>query len=230
VAAWGVQIVAVSLAVRHHLAAHTSIKAIRFITNYLLPPPKRAVLAHLGIPLATGETVKDEDRVPIVRKAEVDVSLMPLITLFSMLAGIVLHVRNPQCRFWSNILSGKHPSLVRCPLVITSPSGSKKRGVARGSLRLSDNLSSCNSTSLNTYIPVTSFLVHRRPFWVSHIPPPYPHLCWRLLRLDSYGSDAYNTIVAFHDAERSWNIESLLKLPEGTQPKSLLVNFLRAKL
>ena len=70
----GVQIVAVSLAVRHHLAAHTSIKAIRFITNYLLPPPKRAVLAHLGIPLATGETVKDEDRVPIVRKAEVDVS------------------------------------------------------------------------------------------------------------------------------------------------------------
>jgi primary-amine oxidase len=70
----GVQIVAVSLAVRHHLAAHTSIKAVRFITNYLLPPPKRAVLAHLGIPLATGETVKDEDRVPIVRKAEVDVS------------------------------------------------------------------------------------------------------------------------------------------------------------
>ena len=70
----GIQIVAVSLAVRHHLAAHTSIKAIRFITNYLLPPPKRAVLAYLGIPLATGKTVKDEDRVPIVRKAEVDVS------------------------------------------------------------------------------------------------------------------------------------------------------------
>ncbi|KAH9984351.1 copper amine oxidase [Russula vinacea] len=55
------EIGAVSLAVRHHLAAHTSVKAIRFITNYLLPPPKRAVLAHL-----------DEDRVPIVRKAEVD--------------------------------------------------------------------------------------------------------------------------------------------------------------
>jgi hypothetical protein len=120
----GVQIVAVSLAVRHHLAAHTSIKAIRFITNYLLPPPKRAVLAHLGIPLATGETVKDEDRVPIVRKAEVDVSL---ITLFSMLVETVLHVRNPQSRFWSNVLSGTRPSapLVRRPLVITSPSGSK---------------------------------------------------------------------------------------------------------
>ncbi|KAI0272227.1 copper amine oxidase [Russula aff. rugulosa BPL654] len=104
------EIVAVSLAVRHHLAAHTSIKAIRFITNYLLPPPKRAVLAHLGIPLATGETVKKEDCVPIVRKAEVDT-------------------------------------------------------------------------------------------------------------LDSYGSDAYNAIVTFHGAEGSWNIESLLKLPEGTQPQ-----------
>ncbi|KAI0299979.1 peroxisomal copper amine oxidase [Multifurca ochricompacta] len=66
------EISAVSLAVRHHLAANTSVKAVRFLTNYLLPPPKRAVLAHLGIPLATGETVKEEDRVPIVRKAEVD--------------------------------------------------------------------------------------------------------------------------------------------------------------
>jgi hypothetical protein len=60
--------------VRHHIAAHTSVKAVRFLANYLFPPPKRAVLAHLGIPLATGETVKDEDRVPIIRKAEVDVS------------------------------------------------------------------------------------------------------------------------------------------------------------
>ena len=69
-----VQIAAVSLSVRHHLAAHTSVKAVRFITNYLLPPPKRAVLAYLGIPLVTAELVKDEDRIPIVRKAEVDVS------------------------------------------------------------------------------------------------------------------------------------------------------------
>lgn len=106
----GVQIVAVSLAVRRHLAAHTSIKAIRFITNYLLPPPKRAVLAHLGIPLATGETVKEEDRVPIVRKAEVDVSRASYMTLFLMLAGTVLHVRNPQSRFWSNVLSGTRPA------------------------------------------------------------------------------------------------------------------------
>ncbi|KAI0263644.1 copper amine oxidase [Gloeopeniophorella convolvens] len=49
-----------------------AVSAVRFLTNYLLPPPKRAVLAHLGIPLATGEPVRDADRVPIVRKAEVD--------------------------------------------------------------------------------------------------------------------------------------------------------------
>jgi primary-amine oxidase len=70
----GTQILAVSLTVRRHLEEHTSVRAVRFLTNYLLPPPKRSVLAHLGIPLATGETVKDEDRIPIVRKAEVDVS------------------------------------------------------------------------------------------------------------------------------------------------------------
>jgi hypothetical protein len=113
----GAQIVAVSLAVRHHLAS-TSIKAIRFITNYLLPPPKRAVLAHLGIPLATGETVKDEDRVPIVRKAEVDVSRASYNLFFSMLAGIVLPVRDPQSRFWSNVLKRNAPA----PLSPTFPS------------------------------------------------------------------------------------------------------------
>lgn len=72
-----------SLAVRHHLAEHTPVKAVRFITNYLLPPPKRAVLAHLGIPLATGEPAKDEDRIPIVRKAEVDVSGICWLTVCS---------------------------------------------------------------------------------------------------------------------------------------------------
>ncbi|KAI0313101.1 copper amine oxidase [Amylostereum chailletii] len=66
------EIVTVSLAVRQYIAEHTPVKAVRFITNYLLPPPKRAVLAHLGIPLAPGEEVKKEDKVPIVRKAEVD--------------------------------------------------------------------------------------------------------------------------------------------------------------
>ena len=88
---------------RHHLAARTSIKAIRFITNYLLPPPKRAVLAHLGIPLATGETVKDEDRVPIVRKAEVDVSRAFYNSPFDACGNSV--TRNPQSRFWSDVPS-----------------------------------------------------------------------------------------------------------------------------
>lgn len=45
----------------------------------------------------------------------------------------------------------------------------------------------------------------------------YLRLCWHPLK--SYGSDAYNAIVTLHDAEGSWNIESILKLPEGTQPQ-----------
>jgi len=64
------EIVGVSLAVRKYTAANTPIKAIRFITTYLLPPPKKDVLAFLGIPLSTGA---EPEPVPIiVRKAEVD--------------------------------------------------------------------------------------------------------------------------------------------------------------
>jgi primary-amine oxidase len=33
------------------------------------------------------------------------------------------------------------------------------------------------------------------------------------------GSDAYNTCVVFNSVEGTWNVESLLKLPEGTQPQ-----------
>lgn len=68
------QIVAVSLSIRRYTAEKTDIKAIRFITSYLLPPPKKAVLAFLGIPLQTGQ--EPEPPVEIVRKAEVDVSSM----------------------------------------------------------------------------------------------------------------------------------------------------------
>ncbi|KAE9395556.1 peroxisomal copper amine oxidase [Gymnopus androsaceus JB14] len=67
------EIVAVTLTVRHHItskAEFESIKAIKFITTYLLPPPKKAVLAYLGIPLAPGE--KAEPPAKIVRRAEVD--------------------------------------------------------------------------------------------------------------------------------------------------------------
>lgn len=37
--------------------------------------------------------------------------------------------------------------------------------------------------------------------------------------MDSYGSYAYNAIVTVHTTEGSWNVESFLKLPEGTQPQ-----------
>ncbi|KAK7464255.1 peroxisomal copper amine oxidase [Stygiomarasmius scandens] len=64
------EISAVSLAVRHHVAANEAIKAVRFITCYLVPPPKRAVLAYLGIPIEPGK--EPEPKVDIVRRAEVD--------------------------------------------------------------------------------------------------------------------------------------------------------------
>ena len=57
---------------RRYVVEKTDVKAVRFITSSLLPPPKRAVLAYLGIPLETG--AQPEPAVPIVRKAEVDVS------------------------------------------------------------------------------------------------------------------------------------------------------------
>ncbi|TCD61981.1 hypothetical protein EIP91_007645 [Steccherinum ochraceum] len=64
------EIVAVSFSVRNYTAAYTEIKAIRFITTYLLPPPKKDVLAYLRIPLSTGA---EPGPVPtIVRKAEAD--------------------------------------------------------------------------------------------------------------------------------------------------------------
>lgn len=64
------EIVAASLAIRHYVAEHTNAKAIKFITLYLLPPPKKAVLAFLGIPLSPES--KPESPVPIIRKAEAD--------------------------------------------------------------------------------------------------------------------------------------------------------------
>ncbi|KAJ6590020.1 copper amine oxidase [Mycena vulgaris] len=65
------EITAASLAVRKHIATETDVKAIKFITCYLLPPPKKAVLAYLGIPLAPG--AKPEAPGLITRKAEADI-------------------------------------------------------------------------------------------------------------------------------------------------------------
>ena len=77
-----------SRSVRRHVAEKTDIKAVRFITNYLLPPPKKAVLAFLGIPLLTGEP--PEAPTEIVRQAEVDVRTHALETLISKLKRRVL--------------------------------------------------------------------------------------------------------------------------------------------
>ena len=58
---------------RAYAVANTEVKALRFITSALLPPPKRDVLAYLGIPLETGKAPGPAPT--IVRKSEVDVSL-----------------------------------------------------------------------------------------------------------------------------------------------------------
>ena len=67
------QIIAASRVVQLYAAEKLSIKALRFIVCNLLPPPKKQVLAYLGIPLITGQ---DPDAHPgeLPRKAEVDVS------------------------------------------------------------------------------------------------------------------------------------------------------------
>ena len=84
------QIVAVSHSVRRYVAEKTDMKAIRFITSYLLPPPKKAVLAFLGIPLQSGE--KPEPVSEIVRKAEADVSQPSL----SCSSALISHVFDTQ--------------------------------------------------------------------------------------------------------------------------------------
>ena len=61
-----------SLCVRQYIASETPVKAVKFITCYLLPPPKKAVLAALGIALTPGG--KPEAHKEIIRKAEADVS------------------------------------------------------------------------------------------------------------------------------------------------------------
>lgn len=67
------QIVTASRAVQLYAAEKLSIKALRFAVCSLLPPPKKQVLAYLGIPLVTGrEPEVHPGELP--RKAEVDVS------------------------------------------------------------------------------------------------------------------------------------------------------------
>ncbi|KAG6830086.1 hypothetical protein H0H92_002258 [Tricholoma furcatifolium] len=64
------EIAQASLAIRHYFAEKTEVKTIKFVTLYLLPPPKKVVLAHLGIPTSPG--AKPEEATPIIRQAEAD--------------------------------------------------------------------------------------------------------------------------------------------------------------
>ncbi|KIO07028.1 hypothetical protein M404DRAFT_14957 [Pisolithus tinctorius Marx 270] len=64
------EINAVTLTIRRYTAEHTDIKAVDFNNCALLPPPKRAVLAALGIPTTPGG--KPETPSKIIRKAESD--------------------------------------------------------------------------------------------------------------------------------------------------------------
>lgn len=73
-----IQIAAASLSIREYIARKTDVKAIKFITLYLLPPHKKVVLAHLGIPLSPG--AKPEAPTPIIRRAEADVRIHLLYT------------------------------------------------------------------------------------------------------------------------------------------------------
>jgi len=70
------QIVAASRAAQLYAAEKLSIKALRFILCSLLLPPKRQVLAYLGIPLATGQEPEAHPG-ELPRKAEVDVRTLP---------------------------------------------------------------------------------------------------------------------------------------------------------
>ncbi|KAA1470912.1 peroxisomal copper amine oxidase [Dentipellis sp. KUC8613] len=97
------EILAVSLAVRRYIAEKTSINAIRFITNYLLPPPKRDVLAYLGIPLATGEKPQEPQGL-LIRKSEVD---FVDVVEGSAYNGIV--ALNPETKVWEVEVLNKLP-------------------------------------------------------------------------------------------------------------------------
>lgn len=52
---------------------HKDIKAIKFITCSTANPPKRDVLAYLGIPLVTGEKSEISTK-RIIRRGDIDVS------------------------------------------------------------------------------------------------------------------------------------------------------------
>ncbi|KAI6164518.1 copper amine oxidase [Pisolithus thermaeus] len=73
---------AVTLTIRRYTAEHTDIRAVNFNNCALLPPPKRAVLAALGIPISPGG--KPETPGKDIRKAVSD--------FFDVLNGVAYNV------------------------------------------------------------------------------------------------------------------------------------------
>ncbi len=66
------EISAVSLIVRSHFAARTSVKAIKFCSSLLIPPVKAAVLYALGLPLPRDCKLNDRKALQLLtRRAEV---------------------------------------------------------------------------------------------------------------------------------------------------------------
>lgn len=66
------EIAAVSLIVRSHFAARTSVKAIKFVSSLLIPPVKAAVLYALGLPLPRGTQLDNRSALKLLnRRAEV---------------------------------------------------------------------------------------------------------------------------------------------------------------
>ncbi|KAI5116906.1 hypothetical protein M0805_000801 [Coniferiporia weirii] len=65
------ELAAVSLAARAYVAENTPVKALKFITSNMIPPPKKDVLAFLRIPLKTGEQPGNAPPV-LIRRAESD--------------------------------------------------------------------------------------------------------------------------------------------------------------
>ncbi|XP_006453965.1 hypothetical protein AGABI2DRAFT_196562 [Agaricus bisporus var. bisporus H97] len=115
------ELTTVTYSVRQYIATKTPIKAVKFIQCNLLPPPKRAVLAYLGIPLEPG--AKPEERVPITRKAEAD--------LFDVVEGtgynFIVAFRNGQWEVekMTELPQGTHPQitvqeLISCEQVVKS--------------------------------------------------------------------------------------------------------------
>lgn len=109
----------VALAIRKHAVEHTSVKAIKFVTCCVVPPPKKAVLSFLGIPATPGE--KSEPPTQLVRKAESD--FIDVVTGDCYNAIVVLQDDEWKVELIEPIPEGTKPQitieeLIRCEEVI----------------------------------------------------------------------------------------------------------------